>query len=124
LIKQISDLAENGFVERSEDGFRWQMTDLGTLVSRQWAPGRVEPQVPGPLEEAEVRGWRDRVIEFMDLDARLAESAGIPKEEWIMTQSQRLVEMHVLNRVLGEEALPDWLGKMRAGPDGPNWPEE
>lgn len=115
MIKQVVDLDEGGYIERAEDGFRWQMTDLGILVSRQWAAGEVEPRETGPLEQEAVRGWRDRVITFMDHDARLAESAGIERNEWLMTQSQRLVEMHVLNRVLGEEEMPEWLKDMRAG---------
>ena len=115
MIKQVTDLEEGGYIERAPDGFRWQMTDLGILVSRQWAPGEVEPLEAGPLDQDAVRAWRDRVITFMDHDAGLAESAGLDRSEWLMTQSQRLVEMHVLNRVLGEEEMPEWLKGMRAG---------
>lgn len=115
MIKQVNDLEEHGFIERAGDGFRWQMTDMGVLVSRQWVPGDIEPRGNEALGEQEVREWRDRVITFMDHDAQLAESAGIEQGEWIMTQSQRLVEMHVLNRVLGEEKMPEWLMNMRGG---------
>jgi len=124
MVKQVLDLEAEGYVEHASDGFRWQMTDLGMLASRQWAPGEIGPQVAGPLEAAEIRGWRDRVIEVMDHDAKLAEKVGIDKQEWIMTQSQRLVELQVLNRVLGEESLPEWLVRMRVGSGGPNWTEE
>lgn len=115
MMKQIVDLDEHGYIKRADDGFRWELTDLGILVSRQWAPGEVEPREPGPLDQSAVRAWRDRVISFMDHDAKLAESAGIDRSEWLMTQSQRLVEMHVLNRVVGEEEMPEWLKEMRAG---------
>ncbi|MEZ4569398.1 MAG: hypothetical protein R2849_03560 [Thermomicrobiales bacterium] len=45
----------------------------------------------------------------MDADAKLAEEAGVDQQEWFMSQSQRMIEMHVLNRILGEDKLPDWL---------------
>jgi hypothetical protein len=115
MIKQVVDLDEGGYIKRADDGFRWELTDLGILVSRQWAPGDVEPRESGPLDQAAVRAWRDRVITFMDHDAKLAKSAELDRSEWLMTQSQRLVEMHVLNRVLGEEKMPEWLEEMRAG---------
>lgn len=124
MIKQINDLEERGFIERANDGFRWVMTDLGVLVSRQWVPGDIEPREDGPLSEQATRAWRDRVITFMDHDAKLAETAGLDQGEWLMTQSQRLVEMHVLNRVLGEEKMPEWLANMRGGiPTGDSPPE-
>ncbi len=116
MINQINELESQNFIERSDDGFRWVMTNLGVLVSRQWVPGDIEPREEGPLEQSAVRSWRDRVLAFMDHDAKLAESAGIEQGEWLMTQSQRLVEMHVLNRVLGEEKMPEWLATMRGGP--------
>jgi hypothetical protein len=116
LIKQIVDLGENGYIERANDGFRWQMTNLGVLVSRQWVPGDIEPPGTEALGENDISAWRDRIITFMDHDANLAESAGIEQSDWFMTQSQRLVEMHVLNRVLGETRMPDWLIKMRGNP--------
>lgn len=114
MLKYIVDLEREGFIERDEGGFRWQMTKLGVLVSRQWVGGNIEPSVQGALPESEVRAWRDRIIAVMDHDAQLAEEAGIERTEWILTQSQRLVEMHVLNRVLGEQKMPDWLETMRA----------
>ncbi len=113
MVKQIIDLEEAGYIQRASDGFRWEMTDLGTLVSRQWLPGDIEPQTGDALSPEEIRTWRDRVITFMEHDAELAERAGIATDEWIMTQSQRLVEMHVLNRVLGEQRMPQWLTDMR-----------
>jgi hypothetical protein len=76
-------------------------------------PGDIEPESSDALKPEEVRLWRDRVIAFMEHDAELAERAGISRDEWVMTQSQRLVEMHVLNRVLGEERMPQWLVDMR-----------
>ncbi len=113
MIKQIIDLEQEGFIQRASDGFRWEMTDLGILVSRQWVPGDIEPLQTGPLESADIRAWRDRIIQSMDYDAELAERAAIGQEEWLLTQSQRLVEMHVLNRVLGEQKMPEWLIEMR-----------
>jgi hypothetical protein len=118
LIKEIIDLEQQGYIQRAADGFRWEMTDLGVLVSRQWVAGDIEPRGSGALDQGEVRGWRDRVIAVMEHDAELAERAGIERDEWLMTQSQRLVEMHVLNRVLGEERMPSWLQKMRASVEG------
>lgn len=114
MIKQIIDLEQGGYLRRASDGFRWEMTELGTLVSRQWAGLDIEPRTEGPLDHDEVRAWRDRIIEVMEFDAELAERAGIQRDEWLLTQSQRLVEMHVLNRVLGEQRMPKWLEKMRA----------
>jgi hypothetical protein len=113
MIKQVIDLEEAGYIQRAPDGFRWEMTDLGTLVSRQWLPGDIEPESAEALKPEEVRLWRDRVITFMEHDAELANRAGISRDEWVMTQSQRLVEMHVLNRVLGEQRMPQWLMEMR-----------
>jgi len=113
MIKQIVDLEERGYIRRASDGFRWEMTELGTLVSRQWAGLDIEPRTEGPLDHDEVRAWRDRVIEVMEHEAGLAEQAGISRDEWVLTQSQRLVEMHVLNRVLGEQRMPKWLVEMR-----------
>lgn len=124
VVKHIMDLAEKGFLERAPDGFRWQLTDLGLLVSRQWAPGNVEPAEQGPLDHDAVRGWRNRVIEMMDSDAELAKKVGIDQQEWMMTQSQRMVELHVLNRILGEDALPNWLVRMRSDPDAAEVTEE
>ena len=120
MIKQVTDLEAGGYIARADDGFRWQMTSLGILVSRQWVGGDVEPREEGPLDHDAVRAWRDRVIQFMDHDAQLAAEAGIDQSEWVMTQSQRLVEMHILNRVVGEEKMPDWLVNMRSGSHEPS----
>jgi hypothetical protein len=114
MVKHIIDLESGGFIERDAGGFRWQMTSLGVLVSRQWVAGDVEPREQGALAESEIRAWRDRIITVMDHDAQIAEEAGVDRNEWVLTQSQRLVEMHVLNRVLGEHKMPEWLNLMRA----------
>lgn len=113
MIKQIIDLEERGYIQRASDGFRWEMTDLGMLISRQWAGLDIEPRTVGALDQDDVRAWRDRVITVMEHEAELAERAGIERDEWVMTQSQRLVEMHVLNRVLGEQRMPNWLQELR-----------
>lgn len=113
MVKHIIDLGEEGFLRRAEDGFKWEMTPLGILVSRQWVPGNIEPETEDPLDESQIREWRDKIIQMMDYDAGLAEEAGIPSDQWLMTQSQRLTELVVLNKVLGEQEIPQWLRKMR-----------
>lgn len=120
MVKHIIDLGEQGFIERAEDGYRWQMTPLGVLTSRQWVPGEIEPESNEPLSHDEVRAWRDRILQFMDHDVELAEQAGIPREEWLMTQSRRLTELVVLNKVLGEQEIPNWLRQMREEGVDPN----
>jgi hypothetical protein len=109
LLKHTRDLSERGLIERDESGFRWRMTPLGTLVSRQWATGALEPPGAAPLATDEVRGWRDRLVAQMEEDAALGEQAGIAPEELLPGQGPRLAELRVLNRVLGEERLPAWL---------------
>lgn len=112
VIKHITDLAGNGLLERDSSGFRWQMTALGTLVGRQWSPGVIEPSGNEPLQTAEIRAWRERLISQLEEDADLADTAGIAREELLAGQGVRLAELRVLNRVLGDEALPGWLRAM------------
>lgn len=112
LLKHIRDLAEAGVIQRDESGFRWQFTALGQLASRQWAGASLEPVGNAALSQDEVRGWRDRLIDDMQTDAGMAESAGLSMEELLAGQAQRLAELRVLNRVLGEDELPAWLRQM------------
>lgn len=119
IVKQVRDLEREGYVELAQDGFKWQLTDLGLIVSRQWAPGNYEPEEEGPLGFNAIRVWRDRIVAAIDADVRIAREAGIDGSEWLMTQSQRLVEMHVLNRVLGEQKAPDSLIKRSIGDQEP-----
>ena len=116
LMRHIRELAERDLLERDETGFRWQMTPLGTLVSRQWASGTLEPDGVAPLQPTEIRAWRDRLIAQMEEDASLADDAEIEREELLAGQGPRLAELRVLNRVLGEDTLPGWLREM-AGTD-------
>jgi hypothetical protein len=115
LLRHIRDLAERGLLERDESGFRWQMTSLGVLVSRQWASGTLEPEGTAPLSEGEVRAWRDRLISQMEQDANLADEAEIEREELLAGQGPRLAELRVLNRVLGDDRLPEWLRELAGG---------
>ena len=117
LMRHIRELAERDLLERDESGFRWQMTPLGILVSRQWASGTLEPDGVVPLEQDEVRAWRDRLIAQMEEDAGLADDAEIAREELLAGQGPRLAELRVLNRVLGEDTLPAWLREMAGGGD-------
>jgi len=112
ILAYITDLASHDLLRRDATGFRWELTPLGTLVSRQWAPGAVEPLGTDALETAEVRAWRDRLIAQLDNDAALADEAGIGMEELLAGQGGRLAELRVLNRVLGEDELPGWLREM------------
>ena len=113
LLKHIHDLGEKGVLVRDDSGFRWEMTPLGALISRQWAPGSAEPPGTAPLEIAQVRTWRDRMIELLEFDADLADQASLSREELLAAQSNQLAELRVLNRVLGEERFPAWLGQWR-----------
>ncbi len=117
LMRHIRELAERDLLERDETGFRWQMTPLGILVSRQWASGTLEPDGTAPLSDIEVRAWRDRLIAQMEEDAGLADAAEIAREELLAGQGSRLAELRVLNRVLGEDNLPAWLREMAAVSD-------
>jgi hypothetical protein len=117
LLRHIRDLSDRGLLERDESGFRWQMTPLGTLVSRQWASGALEPEGTAALTTSEVRAWRDRLIDQMEEDAGLADEAEIEREELLAGQGPRLAELRVLNRVLGEDRLPGWLREMASGED-------
>lgn len=113
ILKHINDLSEKGLLKRDDSGYRWDMTALGALVSRQWAPGTAEPSGNAPLSMDEVRSWRDRMIQLLDFDSGLADEAGIGREELLAAQSSRLSELRVLNRVLGDETYPNWLEEWR-----------
>lgn len=115
LLRHIRELAERDLLERDDSGFRWQMTPLGILVSRQWASGTLEPEGMAPLSNDEVRAWRDRLIAQMEEDARLADTAEIEREELLAGQGPRLAELRVLNRILGQDSLPAWLREMASG---------
>lgn len=115
LLRHIRELAERDLLERDETGFRWQMTPLGILVSRQWASGTLEPEGMAPLSNDEVRAWRNRLIAQMEEDAGLADTAEIEREELLAGQGPRLAELRVLNRILGEDSLPAWLREMAVG---------
>lgn len=109
MLKHVFDLGARGLFERDASGFKWQLTSLGRLVSRQWISPRVEPDAQGPLSIDEVRGWRDLLCAALDDDARLADEAGLGGEELLAFQGGRLTELNVLNRVLGEQRLPEWM---------------
>lgn len=113
IFKHINDLSEKGLLVRDSSGFRWEMSPLGALVSRQWAPGSAEPPGSEPLDMGSIRTWRDRMIELLDFDYGLAEEAGITREELLAAQSNRLSELRVLNRILGEDKFPRWLADWR-----------
>ena len=117
LLRHIRELSDRNLLERDESGFRWQMTALGTLVSRQWASGTLEPEGTAPLGEADIRAWRDRLVVQMEDDAELAEDAEIEREELLAGQGPRLAELRVLNRILGDDSLPGWLREMAQGED-------
>jgi hypothetical protein len=112
IVKHITDLAGEGLLERDDAGFRWQLTALGTLVSRQWAPGNIDPPGNNALHPAEIRAWRDRMLAQLEDDGTLAQQAGVEHDELLAVQGGRLTELRVLNRVLGEEELPGWLWKL------------
>jgi hypothetical protein len=113
ILKHIHDLHEKGLLVRDDSGFRWEMTPLGALVSRQWAPGTAEPPGNDPLDMNQIATWRDRMIQFLDFDSGLADEAGLSREELLAAQSNRLSELRVLNRILGEEKYPEWLADWR-----------
>ncbi len=117
LIRHITDLGDHGLLERDSSGFRWQLTPLGLLISRQWATGALEPEGDGdtPLSQDEVRAWRDRLLAQLEEDKSLAEQAGVADEELLAGQTARLSELRVLNRVIGEDRFPDWLMAMAPG---------
>lgn len=109
MLRHVFGLGEHGLIERDDSGFKWQLTALGALVSRQWISARVDPATEGALSLDEVRGWRDRLCAALDDDARLADEAGVGREELLAFQGGRLTELNILNRVLGEQRLPDWM---------------
>jgi hypothetical protein len=111
LIHHIRDLEGRGVTTRDASGFRWTLTPLGQLVSRPWASG-VEPTGSEPLDAAGIRARRDRIVAQLDADAQLAEQANIAPEELIAGLSVRLAELRVLNRILADEALPNWLREL------------
>lgn len=113
LIRDIVQLGEKGLLQRDESGFRWEMTAFGALVSRHWAPASAEPDGFGPLEQDQVRAWRDGLIEILEFDAGLAEQIELGKEELLAAQSNQLAELRVLNRILGEDVFPAWLSTWR-----------
>ena len=112
LIRHVRDLEGRAIVARDPSGFRWELTPLGQLISRPWASGATEPPGAEPLDMDGVRAWRDRIVTQLEQDARLAEQAGIAHEELIAGLSTRLGELRVLNRILADEALPEWLRAM------------
>lgn len=109
VLKAIRDLSAHGLMKHDESGFRWILTPLGTLVSRPLAPADIEPASTEPLTTDEIRGWRDRMLEQLEEDAKLVDAAGVPREELLAVQGARLTELRVLNRVLAEQELPGWL---------------
>ena len=113
ILKHIHDLDEKGLLMRDDSGFRWEMTPLGALVSRQWAPGTAEPSGNDPLNTQQIAAWRDRMIQLLDFDSGLADEAGLGREELLAAQSNRLSELRVLNRILGEDKYPQWLDQWR-----------
>ncbi len=112
VISQISELSRQGAIARDDSGFRWQLTALGTLVSRQWAVAGLEPEGDAPLDHDEVRAWRDALLDQLEEDATLAEEAGISTEELLAGQTSMLAELRVLNRVIGDERLPEWIAAL------------
>lgn len=112
VISRISELARQGAIARDDSGFRWQLTALGTLVSRQWAVAGLEPEGDAPLDHDEVRAWRDALLDQLEEDATLAEEAGISTEELLAGQTSMLAELRVLNRVIGDERLPEWIAAL------------
>lgn len=113
VLKHIHDLDDRELLQRDESGYRWEMTALGSLVSRQWAPGMAEPQGNDTLGMDEIKAWRERMIKLLDFDATLIDEAGIGREELLAAQSTRLSELRVLNRILGEDKMPKWLEDWR-----------
>lgn len=112
VISQISELSRQGAIARDDSGFRWQLSALGTLVSRQWAVAGLEPDGDAPLGQAEVRAWRDALVDQLEGDAALAEEADISTEELLAGQTSLLAELRVLNRVLADERLPEWIAAL------------
>jgi hypothetical protein len=113
LLAHIQDLAGRALVERDSTGFRWAVTPLGELVVRQWASGAFDPPGDEPLRHDEVREWRDRLVEQLDHDAALAEQAEVSIEELAAGSALRLSELRVLNRVIADERMPEWLERLR-----------
>jgi len=113
FMKHIQDLAAQGLLERDGTGFRWRMTPLGQLVSRQWVSSAFDPPGESALSHDEVRAWRDRIIGQLEDDALLADEAGIPIDELAAGSALRLSELRVLNRVIADDRLPQWLDDLR-----------
>lgn len=112
VLKGIRDLSAHGLLRHDESGFRWVLTPLGTLVSRPLTQGNIEPEGQEPLSTDEIRAWRNRMLQQLEEDARLIDAAGVSREELMAVQGARLTELRVLNRILGEFELPDWLWAM------------
>jgi hypothetical protein len=112
VIKHITDLSDQSLLERDPSGFRWQLTPLGLLISRQWATGALEPEGERALSPDQIRTWRNGLIDQLEEDADLADEAGISVEELLAGQTARLAELRVLNRILGEERLPAWIAEL------------
>lgn len=120
LVRHIIELGEKGLLQRDTSGFRWELTPIGALVSRQWAPPSAEPGGTQPLEQHQIRSWRDLLIELLDFDAGLADQVGLGREELLAVQSNQLAELRVMNRILADERLPAWLEELRAQAEGRN----
>lgn len=120
LVRHIIELGEKGLLQRDSSGFRWEMTAIGSLVSRQWAPPSAEPGGTQPLEQHQIRSWRDLLIELLDFDAGLADEVGLGREELLAIQSNQLSELRVLNRILADERLPGWLEELRQAAESGN----
>lgn len=113
LVRHIIELGEKGLLQRDSSGFRWELTPIGSLVSRQWAPPSAAPGGNLPLEQHQIRSWRDLLIELLEFDAGLADEVGLGREELLAIQSNQLSELRVLNRILADERLPSWLESLR-----------
>jgi hypothetical protein len=119
LLAHVHDLAGRNLLERDPTGFRWRLTPLGQLVTGQWASGAYDPPGVDPLSQDDVRDWRDRVLVQLDADAELAERAEVSIEELAAGSALRLSELRVMNRVLGEDILPNWITRLGQGQADP-----
>lgn len=113
LMAHIRDLSGRGLLARDASGFRWETTALGELVVRQWASGAYDPPGDEPLEQDEIRDWRDRLLTLLEEDAVLAEQAEVSLEELAAGSALRVSELRVLNRIIADDRLPSWLEALR-----------
>ncbi len=67
---------------------------------------------PGNAGLALLAAWRDALVEQLEDDATLAEDAGISTEELLAGQTALLAELRVLNRVIGDDRLPEWIAAL------------